>query len=131
MPAPVPISSAPGPAPMLGLGAAGNILRYIRDPIGYSGALFSRYGNIASLVRAPIHIVNPGPGWATGALATATGAGVVLVTGADANREVLTHHERFHMIALTGRLYPTGPDVPPAPTARQAPHDGPLPRQRR
>jgi cytochrome P450 len=111
------IPSAPGPAPMWGLGASGNVLRFVRDPIGYSGELFSRYGDLASIVRAPVRITNPGPGWATGTLATATGAGVVVATGADVNREVLTQHERFQMIALTGRLYPTGSDV----SARQKP----------
>jgi cytochrome P450 len=102
---------------MWGLGAAGNILRYVRDPIGYSTALFEKYGNVASIVRAPARIVNPGPGWATGTLATARGAGIVAVTGADLNREILTQHERYQMIALTGRLYPTGPKV----TDRQMP----------
>ncbi len=107
----IPISSAPGPSPMWGVGARGNILRYLRDPLVNAGRIFARYGNVASIVRAPVHIVNPGPGWGTGTLATATGAGVVLATGADINREVLTQHDRYHMIALPGRLYPTGREV--------------------
>ncbi len=104
----IAISNAPGPAPMPVLGAIGNVLRYMADPIGGAGALFARYGKVASLVKAPIHFASPGPGWGTGALATATGGGVVLVTGAENNREVLTQHERFHMIALPGVLYPVG-----------------------
>jgi cytochrome P450 len=111
MRAPVPISSAPGPAPMPVLGATGNVLRYLRNPIARAGELFARYGRVASLVRAPTRIANPGPGWGTGALRTATGAGTVLVTGADHNREILTQHDRFHMIALPGRMYPVG-EVP-------------------
>ena len=104
----VPIPSAPGPAPMWGIGVAGNIFRYIRDPIRYLDRLFARYGNVASIVRGPTRIAHPGPGWAKGTLATAKGAGIVAVTGAENNREVLTQHERYQMIALTGRMYPTG-----------------------
>jgi cytochrome P450 len=102
---------------MWALGATGTLVRFIRDPIGGAGRLFARYGKVASIVRAPIRMVNPGPGWATGTLRTATGAGVVVVNGADLNREVLTQHERYQMIALTGRLYPTSP----TPTPRQRP----------
>jgi cytochrome P450 len=101
---------------MPGLGARGNLIAYARDPLSAAGRIFARYGNVASLVRAPVRIVNPGPGWARGTLATATGAGVVLATGADVNREVLTAHERFASVALTGRLYPTH-----EPTEREKP----------
>jgi cytochrome P450 len=94
------------------VGAIGHVLAYMRDPIGYASRLFARYGDVASLVRAPMHVAHPGPGWATGTLATATGAGVVMVTGAENNREILTQHERYQMVALTGRLYPVGHDVP-------------------
>ena len=107
----VPISSAPGPDPMPVLGAAGNVLRYLENPIARSSELFARYGRVALLVRAPTRLANPGPGWGAGKLRTATGAGTVLVTGADLNREVLTQHDRFHMIALPGPLYPVG-EVP-------------------
>ncbi len=98
---------------MRGVGATGNIFRYVRDPIAYVGKLFARYGNVASIVRAPARIVHPGPGWAIGTLGTATGAGVVAVTGAENNREVLTQHERYQMIALTGRMFPTTREVRP------------------
>jgi cytochrome P450 len=104
----VPIPSAPGPEPMRFLGAIGNLVHYMRDPIGNSGRLFARYGNVVSIVRAPVRMANPGPGWGTGKLSRATGAGVVIVNGADLNREVLTQHERFHMIALPGRMLPVG-----------------------
>jgi cytochrome P450 len=79
--------------------------------------LFERYGNVASLVKAPLRIAHPGPGWGTGPLATARGAGVVVVNGAEHNREILTQHDRYHMIALSGRMYPTKS----APTPRQRP----------
>jgi cytochrome P450 len=93
---------------MPGLGARANLIAYARDPIATAGRIFARYGNVASLVRAPVRIVNPGPGWASGMLGTAIGAGIVLATGAEVNREVLTAHDRFATIALSGRLYPTG-----------------------
>jgi len=87
------------------------------DPIGYSGRLFRRYGNVASIVRGPLRIVNPGPTPAIPSLEAARGAGVVCVNGADLNRQVLTDHERFHTIALPGRLFPTSR----IPSARQKP----------
>lgn len=103
----VPIPSAPGPDPMPVVGGLGNVLHYMRDPVKNAGRLFHRYGNVVSLVRAPIHIASPGPGWGRRAPGEAIGAGVVLVNGADHNREVLTQHDRYHMIALPGRLIPT------------------------
>ena len=106
------IPSAPGPTPMRGLGAIGNMLWFRDDPIAYAGRVFAEYGDVAMIVRAPTHVVNPGPGWGPGALAAATGAGVALATGAAINREVLTNHDRYCSIALTGRLYPTERPVP-------------------
>lgn len=100
------ISTAPGPAPMWGVGPTGNVLSWMRDPIGYAGRLFAKYGSVASVVRAPLRLVNPGPTPLIPDLATARGAGVVCVNGADLNRQVLTDHERYHMIALSGRLFP-------------------------
>ena len=105
------MSDAPGPRPMRWIGPIGNMLRYFNDPIVSAGRLFARYGNVVSLVKFPVHIASPGPGWGTGKLRTATGGGVVLVNGAEHNRTVLTQHDRFHMIALPGVLYPLG-DVP-------------------
>lgn len=107
-----PIPSAPGPEPRFPFSARANVVRYLLDPIASAGRLFARFGNVVSIVRAPVQVANPGPGWGTGDLRTATGKGVVLVTGADNNKEILTQHDRFHMIALPGRLYPVGDDVP-------------------
>jgi cytochrome P450 len=85
----------------------------MRDPIGQAGRLFARYGDVASLVRAPVRIVNPGPTPMIPALRHATGAGIVVVNGAEKNREVLTDHDRYFMIALPGRLFPTTSPPPP------------------
>jgi cytochrome P450 len=67
----------------------------------------ARYGAVASLVRGPLRIVNPGPTSLIPGLQKARGAGCVVVNGADLNRQVLTDHERYQMIALSGRLFPT------------------------
>lgn len=88
-------------------GVRGNAVRWMRDPIGNAGRLFARYGNVASLVRGPLRIVNPGPTPNIPVLQHAKGAGVVCVNGAEYNREVLTDHERYFMIALPGRLFPS------------------------
>lgn len=98
-------------------GIRGNAIRWMLDPIGNAGRLFARYGKVASIVRGPLRIVNPGPTPAIPTLQHARGAGVVCVNGADLNREVLTDHERYFMIALPGRLYPTRS----APTQREKP----------
>lgn len=96
---------------MRGIGAIGNMLQFSRDPIGYAGEMFERFGPLVCIVRAPTSMTNPGPGWGTGQLRTAQGKGVVLATSAAVNREVLTQHDRYHMIALTGRLYPTAQEL--------------------
>lgn len=88
-------TSAPGPDPIPLLGALPLLVRYAQDPIGNTTRLFKQYGNIVSLVRAPIRMMTP------------FGNGVVLVNGAPFNREVLTNHERYHAYALPGTYYPT------------------------
>lgn len=98
-------------------GAKGSAVRFMRDPIANAGKLFATYGNVASIVRAPLRIVNPGPTPAIPWLAAARGSGVVCVNGPELNRQVLTDHERYAMIALPGRHFPTEA----APTERQKP----------
>jgi cytochrome P450 len=102
---------------MWGLGVRGNALRWMRDPIGYAGRLFERYGKVAMIVRGPLRIVHPGPTPVIPALAGTRGAGVACVNGAELNRQILTDHERFFMVALSGRLFPTAH----APTPREKP----------
>lgn len=109
----VALPSAPGPSPMPFFGVHGDAFRWMANPIARTGALFARYGNVVSLVRGPLRIVNPGPTPAIPSLASAKGAGVVCVTGAELNRQILTDHDRYFMIALTGRLYPTSEAPPP------------------
>jgi cytochrome P450 len=88
------LHTVPGPLPMRGLGTLPRLIAFGRDPIGTAGRLFARYGPIASIVRGPARMVCP------------TGRGVVLATGAEINREVLTQHDRYHMYALPGVFYP-------------------------
>lgn len=88
------LHDAPGPSPLPGLGALPHLLAFGRDPIGTAGRLFTRYGKLAAIVRAPARMVSP------------SGRGVIVATGPDINREVLTAHERYHMYALPGVFYP-------------------------
>lgn len=88
------LHDAPGPSPLPGLGALPHLLAFGRDPIGTAGRLFTRYGKLAAIVRAPARMVTP------------SGRGVIVATGPDINREVLTAHERYHMYALPGVFYP-------------------------
>lgn len=111
------LPNAPGPRPYPIVGILGNAVRWMSDPIARTGELFARYGNVVSIAQGPIRIANPGPIDAFPALAGAKGAGVVCVNGAELNRQVLTDHERYFMIALTGRLYPPSP----TPSDRQRP----------
>lgn len=112
----VPIPTAPGPAPMRGFGIRGNAIMWMRDPIGYAGRLFSRYGDIAMIVRGPLRMVQPGPTPVVPALQHARGAGVCVINGAELNREILTDHDRYWMVALPYRLFPTH-----EPTEREKP----------
>jgi cytochrome P450 len=92
--------NVPGPRPFPVLGASGNLLRFIRDPLGYIGRLFDAYGPIAVLVRGrPTRIVST----------EASAPGTVFFYGAELNRELLTAHEKFHKSALSGPLYPQEP----------------------
>lgn len=88
------LPTTPGPAPVPGLGAIPHVLEFGRDAIRASSARFARYGDLVSLVRAPARLVSP------------RGRAVVIARGAELNREVLTQHDRFHMHALPGPLYP-------------------------
>ena len=108
----VRIPSAPGPKPMWGLGVTGNAVLWMRDPIGIAGKLFARYGDVAMIVRGPLRMVHPGPSMSIPSLGSADGAGVAIVNGAELNRQVLTDHERFFMVALPARLFPTAEPTP-------------------
>ncbi|MBS2015117.1 MAG: cytochrome P450 [Deltaproteobacteria bacterium] len=88
-------TSAPGPASLPFVGPLPQLILYAQDPLGNATKLFKEYGNVVSLVRAPVRLMSP------------VGNGVVLVNGSALNREVLTNHERYHMYALTGTHYPT------------------------
>lgn len=47
----MPAKSIPGPAPMPILGSKGNLINFMRDPIGYMIMLRREYGDVAALVR--------------------------------------------------------------------------------
>lgn len=102
------LHGAPGPEPWPGGLALPRLLAFGADPIGVAGRLFARYGKIATIVRAPIRMVSP------------RGRGVVVATGAEINREVLTAHERYHAYALPGVFYPEEDVLARAPEAKAA-----------
>jgi cytochrome P450 len=76
------------------VGGVPHVVRLSRDPIAGATRLFARYGRVVSLVRAPARMMTP------------FGRAVVLATGPDINKEVLTEHERYHSYALPGVYYP-------------------------
>jgi cytochrome P450 len=86
--------SAPGPEAVPFLGSLPRLLRFGRDPIGTAGALFAKYGPVASIVRAPARLMSPSGRW------------IVVVNGPALNREVLTEHDRYRMYALPGVFFP-------------------------
>jgi len=88
------VPTVPGPEPPLGVASVAYVIRYILDPIGVATRLFERYGPVTQIVRGPARMVHP------------DGLAIVLARGADVNKQVLTDHERFHMWALSGPLYP-------------------------
>jgi cytochrome P450 len=88
------VPTVPGPTPPLGVGSIAFMIRYLFDPIGVSTRLFAKYGPVTQIVRGRARLVHP------------AGRAVVLARGADVNKQVLTDHERFHMWALSGPLFP-------------------------
>lgn len=100
-------SSVPGPGPIPGIGGIPRIVAFLNDPIRGAGRLFERYGPMAAVVRGPARITS------------STGRGVIVATGADLNREVLTQHDRYHANALPGRYYPNDDEL--AAAERRAP----------
>jgi cytochrome P450 len=70
------------------------MIRIARDPLAAATRLFEEYGPIVCAVKARARMMTP------------FGGGVVLATGADVNREVLTDHARYHGYALPGPYYP-------------------------
>ncbi|HEY8072883.1 MAG TPA: cytochrome P450 [Labilithrix sp.] len=100
------LPTVPGPEPIRGLGSVPHIVRWILDPIGGATRLFERYGPVAQIVRGSARLVHP------------RGRAVVVATGADVNKEILTDHERYHMYALSGPLYPEDADLARAEGSR-------------
>lgn len=97
MPSPRPI---PGPRPLPLLGGLGHVGRFLLEPLGYVGRLFSQYGPIAALVQdQAIRLVSTDPN------VPAT----IFVRGAELNRELLGNHDDFHKCAIPGPLWPGEP----------------------
>jgi cytochrome P450 len=88
--------TVPGPSPMPILGAFGNMAQFGLDPLGRAARLFAQYGPLVSLVRAPARAITP------------FGVCVLLATGPELNRTILTDGDTFYMYALTGRFMVEG-----------------------
>ncbi|NDJ52412.1 MAG: cytochrome P450 [Chloroflexi bacterium] len=79
----------PGPAPHPLLGVNGNGIAFLNDPIKEMGWRFARYGRITGLVGGEY------PG------ATHKNQ-FIFAYGPELNREVVTGHDRFHKLAISG-----------------------------
>src|SRR5262245_50046551 len=90
----------PGPTPMPILGPLGNLLKFVVDPIKYAGRLFKSFGRLAAVVDAPVCMSIP------------NGQALLVCSGAELTRQVLTGHDRFHSYAVSGRYFPEGSTDP-------------------
>lgn len=97
----------PGPAPKRLLGPLGNVLDFVRDPLGHTGRLFAEHGPIVALAR----------GRSTWIVSTEKHPpGTVFLHGAELNRQIFSQHAVYDKCSLTGPLHPQQ-----APTPRQRP----------
>src|SRR5688572_11066505 len=104
--APVPFD-VPGPAAARLLGPLGNVLDFVRDPLGHTGRLFAEHGPIVALAR----------GRSTWIVSTAKHPpGTVFLHGPELNRQLFSQHAIYDKCSLTGPLHPQQ-----APTPRQRP----------
>ncbi|HWZ92894.1 MAG TPA: cytochrome P450 [Polyangiaceae bacterium] len=95
--------TVPGPRALPLLGAAGQLARFLLDPIAAVGRLFREHGPIAALVvGAKTRVVSTEPNV----------PGTVFVHGPELNRALLTNHADFHKCGLPGPLYPREPVSP-------------------
>jgi cytochrome P450 len=101
------LPAVPGPAPSRLVGPLGNVLAFVRDPLGHAGRLFDEYGPLVCLAR----------GRSTWLVSTeAHPPATVFLYGAELNRSLCSQHATYHKSALTGPLYPQG-----TPSVRQRP----------
>lgn len=99
----------PGPEPVRLLGATGNVLQFIRDPLGHLERLFCEYGDFVVLARgSSTRLVSPSPD------VPAT----VFLRGPELNRELYTRGDVFHKSALSGVLWPRTVTQRTAPLTR-------------
>jgi cytochrome P450 len=86
-------SALPGPRPVFLLGWRGNMLRFARDPIGYTTRLHRAYGNIAALVRGGNRPLNS---------PVTQCPGTVFAFGPRYNQQLLSDPAQFHSNLLLG-----------------------------
>ncbi len=91
------MAEIPGPEPARLLGPVGNVLRFVRDPLGHVARLFQEHGDLVALARgSSTRLVSPSPDV----------PGTVFLRGPELNREFYTRHDVFHKSALSGVLWP-------------------------
>ncbi len=91
--------AVPGPRPARFLGTASNALRFVRDPLGYTSALFGEFGPLVSLAAGGgTNLYSPLPNC----------AGTVFAYGPELARLVATQHDVYHKFPLSLALYPAG-----------------------
>jgi hypothetical protein len=78
-------SGVPGPPAVPVLGAAGNLLHFLADPLIYVERLFTDYGRVAALVR----------GRPTRLVSTRRGVPATVFVHPDLNHALLGNHEQF------------------------------------
>lgn len=94
---PSELRAIPGPPPLPLLGASGNVLQFVRDPLGHIGSLFERFGDVVALAR----------GGSTRLVSTTPDVpATIFLRGPELNRPLFTRHDTFHKSALTGPLWP-------------------------
>lgn len=89
-------SDIPGPPPARLMGRWGNMLQFGRDPLGHSGRLFERHGNVVMLAKgAKTNLYSP----------LEDCPGTVLAYGPEATRAASAQHEIYLKFPLSGPRY--------------------------
>lgn len=91
------------PGPAASFGGYGNLVRLVRDPLATMGALFRRYGPIASLAAGTrVRMFSPLP----------DAGELIFVTGTELLHQVSTQTSVYHRRHMTGPLTPRGTWTP-------------------
>lgn len=88
--------AVPGPRALPLIGSLGSTLRFLHDPVGYTGQLFERYGSIVALsANGNTNLYSPLPHC----------PGTIFVYKPELVSQITTQFEMYHKFPLTGTLY--------------------------